>query len=244
MAVVPLGRAGAAVSIQDAAPEAEKERKSMSKFSHAILTALGMAAQDASPEELDGLVTTAQTVLDAEPAAQAQEATPAADEMAEKEPRGDSFGSKLDKVIEMLGELAKKNGHEEKMERKMSDEGDLEELIEKMGGVEGKEEALTVSEEDTMCGSPDARDAALAILRNVRPAVAAIQDKKERARVVDALLKSVTDNTMSGVLGAVQATARKKANDSASSQQKFEQGCRDLENTYASHNPHMKKEEK
>lgn len=244
VAVVPLGRAGAAVSIQDAAPEAEKERDRMSTFRESVLCLMGMAAKDATEEEIKNMAATANKALDAEPAMKAPEAEPAKDEMVERAPKGDDLGSKLDKVIEMLGELAKKNDREEKMERKMSDEGDLEELIEKMGGAEGKEEALTVSEEDAMCGSPEARDAALAILRNVRPAVAAIQDKKERARVVDALLKSVKDNTMSGVLGAVQASARKKANDSASSQQKFEQGCRDLESAYASRNPHMKKEEK
>lgn len=244
VAVVPLGRAGAAVSIQDAAPEAEKERDRMSTFRENVLCLLGMAAKDATEEEIKNMAATANKALDAEPAMKAPEAEPAKDVMVERAPKGDDLGSKLDKVIEMLGELAKKNDREEKMERKMSDEGDLEDLIEKMAGAEGKEEALTVSEEDAMCGSPEARDAALAILRNVRPAVAAIQDKKERARVVDALLKSVKDNTMSGVLGAVQASARKKANDSASSQQKFEQGCRDLESAYASRNPHMKKEEK
>ena len=216
----------------------------MSTFRESVLCLLGMAAKDATEEEIKNMAATANKALDAEPAMKAPEAEPAKDVMVERAPKGDDLGSKLDKVIEMLGELAKKNDREEKMERKMSDEGDLEELIEKMAGAEGKEEALTVSEEDAMCGSPEARDAALAILRNVRPAVVAIQDKKERARVVDALLKSVKDNTMSGVLGAVQASARKKANDSASSQQKFEQGCRDLESAYASRNPHMKKEEK
>lgn len=244
VAVVPLGRAGAAVSIQDAAPEAEKERDRMSTFRESVLCLLGMAAKDATEEEIKNMAATANKALDAEPAMKAPEAEPAKDEMVERAPKGDDLGSKLDKVIEMLGELAKKNDREEKMERKMSDEGDLEELIEKMGGAEGKEEALTVSEEDAMCGSPEARDAALAILRNVRPAVAAIQDKKERARVVDALLKSVKDNTMSGVLGAVQTNAKKMAKDAAPAQEKFEQGCRDLESAYAARNPHMKKEEK
>lgn len=244
VAVVPLGRAGAAVSIQDAAPEAEKERDRMSTFRESVLCLLGRAAKDATEEEIKNMAATANKALDAEPAMKAPEAEPAKDEMTERAPKGDDLGSKLDKVIEMLGELAKKNDREEKMERKMSDEGDLEELIEKMAGAEGKEEALTVSEEDAMCGSPEARDAALAILRNVRPAVAAIQDKKERARVVDALLKSVKDNTMSGVLGAVQINAKKMAKDAAPAQEKFEQGCRDLESAYASRNPHMKKEEK
>lgn len=244
VAVVPLGRAGAAVSIQDAAPEAEKERDRMSTFRENVLCLLGMAAKDATEEEIKNMAATANKALDAEPAMKAPEAEPAKDVMVERAPKGDDLGSKLDKVIEMLGELAKKNDREEKMERKMSDEGDLEELIEKMAGAEGKEEALTVSEEDAMCGSPEARDAALVILRNVRPAVAAIQDKKERARVVDALLKSVKDNTMSGVLGAVQINAKKMAKDAAPAQEKFEQGCRDLESAYASRNPHMKKEEK
>lgn len=244
VAVVPLGRAGAAVSIQDAAPEAEKERDRMSTFRESVLCLLGMAAKDATEEEIKNMAATANKALDAEPAMKAPEAEPAKDVMVERAPKGDDLGSKLDKVIEMLGELAKKNDREEKMERKMSDEGDLEELIEKMAGAEGKEDALTVSEEDTMCGSPEARDAALAILRNVRPAVAAIQDKKERARVVDALLKSVKDNTMSGVLGAVQTNAKKMAKDAAPAQEKFERGCRDLESAYAARNPHMKKEEK
>ena len=234
VAVVPLGRAGAAVSIQDAAPEAEKERDRMSTFRESILCLLGMAAKDATEEEIKNMAATANKALDAEPAMKAPEAEPAKDEMVERAPKGDDLGSKLDKVIEMLSELAKKNDREE----------NLEELIEKMAGAEGKEEALTVSEEDAMCGSPEARDAALVILRNVRPAVAAIQDKKERARVVDALLKSVKDNTMSGVLGAVQTNARKMAKDAAPAQEKFEQGCRDLESAYASRNPHMKKEEK
>lgn len=244
VAVVPLGRAGAAVSIQDAAPEAEKERDRMSTFRENVLCLLGMAAKDATEEEIKNMAATANKALDAEPAMKAPEAEPAKDEMTERAPKGDDLGSKLDKVIEMLGELAKKNDREEKMERKMSDEGDLEELIEKMAGAEGKEEALTVSEEDSMCGSPETRDAALVILRNVRPAVAAIQDKKERARVVDALLKSVKDNTMSGVLGAVAQTARTKANDAASSQQKYTERCRAAESAYAARNPHMKKEEK
>lgn len=100
VAVVPLGRAGAAVSIQDAAaPAAEKVRKSMNMFNRVILTALGKAAKDASPEELEELVATAETALDAEPAAQAQEAAPAADEMTEKVTGDDDLGGKLDKVL-------------------------------------------------------------------------------------------------------------------------------------------------
>lgn len=243
VAVVPLGRAGAAVSIQDAAaPAAEKVRKSMNMFNRVILTALGKAAKDASPEELEELVATAETALDAEPAAQAQEAAPAADEMTEKMTGDDDLGGKLDKVLAMLGELAKKNDREEKMERKMSDESDLEELIEKLTGEDG-EEATTVTEHDA-APDPEVRDAALQILKNVRPAVAAIRDTRERARVVDALLKSVQSDAMTGVLGAVTRTAKAKADDAATAQQKYADRCREVESAYAARNPHMKKEEK
>ncbi|MBS4785172.1 MAG: DUF2213 domain-containing protein [Clostridiales bacterium] len=243
VAVVPLGRAGAAVSIQDAAaPAAEKVRKSMNMFNRVILTALGKAAKDASPEELEELVATVETALDAEPAAQAQEAVPAADEMTEKVAGDDDLGGKLDKVLAMLGELAKKNDREEKMERKMSDEGDLEELIEKLTGEDG-EEAATVTEHDA-APDPEVRDAALQILKNVRPAVAAIRDTRERARVVDALLKSVQSDAMTGVLGAVTRTAKAKADDAATAQQKYADRCREVESAYAARNPHMKKEEK
>ena len=128
------------------------------------------------------------------------------------------------------------------MERKMSDEGDLEDLIEKLTGTDG-EEAATVTD-TAKVPVPEARDAALQILKNVRPAVAAIKDTKERARVVDALLKSVQSDTMTGVLGAVTKTAKAKANDAATAQQKYAERCREVESAYAARNPHAKKEEK
>ena len=100
-----------------------------------------------------------------------------------------------------------------------------------------------MTEEDS-APDPEVRDAALQILKNVRPAVAAIKDTKERARVVDALLKSVQSDTMTGVLGAVTKTAKAKANDAATAQQKYAERCREVESAYAARNPHMKKEEK
>ena len=69
VAVVPKGRAGRDVAIQDAAAQAGKGTY-MNEFGKAILTALGLAAKDAQPEELDGLVQTAGAALDANPSAQ------------------------------------------------------------------------------------------------------------------------------------------------------------------------------
>ena len=68
VAIVPKGRAGREVAIKDSAEDAGKGTN-MSKFAQAILTALGLAAKDAQDEaEVQSLVNTAMTALDAEPA--------------------------------------------------------------------------------------------------------------------------------------------------------------------------------
>ena len=134
LAIVPRGRAGRDVAIHDTAPEAEKGRnKPMSEFWKSVLTAFGMAAKDASPEELDKMVETTATALDAEPAEKAQDAEPAEekpaettaeDEMVEKAPKGDDLGSKLDRILEMLE--AKSRGG--RGEHPLHDESDLDDI--------------------------------------------------------------------------------------------------------------------
>ena len=251
VAVVPRGRAGHDVAIKDAASEAEKGRnKSMSNFSHAILTALGMAAKDAnSQEELDTLISTASTALDAAPAEpekdEALEAKPAKgemDEMVEKAPKGDDIGSKLDRILAMLE--AKSRGG--RGEHPLHDEEDLDEMIEKLAGKAERrdpEAAVTVPAEemeDAMM-SPAARDAAVDLLRKVRPAVAAIRDKQERSRVVDALLSTVKGPDMvGGIMQAAQDSARKNSEETRRSS--YEKMCAEAENHYAARNPHKNKE--
>lgn len=250
VAVVPRGRAGHEVAIKDAAPEAEKGRNiTMSKFSRAILAAFGMAAKDASPEELDAMVATAATALDAapaEPAAPAEdkapEAEPAKDEMVEKAPKGDDIGSKLDRILEMLE--AKSRGG--RGEHPLHDEGDLDEMIEKLSGKkEGDPEAaVTVPAEEMEdgCMSPAAKDAAVELLRKVRPAVAAIQDKQERARVVDALLSTIKGpNTVGTIMQAAQDSARKNAEETRRTN--YQKMCEESESAYASRNPHKNNKE-
>ena len=65
VAVVPRGRAGHEVAIKDhAAEQAEKGRnQNMSEFWKSILTAFGMAAKDASPEELQTMAATTAAAL-------------------------------------------------------------------------------------------------------------------------------------------------------------------------------------
>lgn len=247
VAVVPRGRAGHDVAIKDAAPEAEKGRKTMSDFWKSVLTAFGMAAKDASPEELDAMVTTTATALDAAPAEAekpAPEAEPAKDEMVEKAPKGDDIGSKLDRILEMLE--AKARGG--RGEHPLHDESDLDEMVEKLAGkAEAKdpEAAVTVPAEemeDSSCMSPAAKDAAVELLKKVRPAVAAIQDKQERARVVDALLSTVQGpNTVGTIMQAAQDSARKNSEDARRTN--YQKMCEEAENAYASRNPHKMKKE-
>ena len=251
VAVVPRGRAGHDVAIKDAAHEAEKGRNNtMSKFAHAILTAFGMAAKDASEEEMKELVTTTATALDAAPAEPAgdpgkdaaPEAEPAKadDEMVEKAPKGDDLGSKLDRILEMLE--AKSRGG--RGEHPLHDESDLDEMVKKLAGGEDPEAAVTVPAEemeDASCMSPAAKDAAIELLKKVRPAVASIQDKTERARVVDALLSTIKGPNMVGsIMQAAQDSARKNSEEARRSN--YEKMCADSESAYASRNPHKNKE--
>lgn len=252
VAVVPRGRAGHDVAIKDAATEAEKGRKTcMSKFAEAILAAFGMAAKDASEEELTKLVTTTATALDAapaEPAAdpskdKAPEAEPAKkpteDEMVEKAPKGDDLGSKLDRIIEML-EAKERGGHGE---HPLHDESDLDKMVKKLTGGEDPEAAVTVPAEEMedACMSPEAKDAAVSLLKKVRPIVAGMKDPAEKARVVDAMLSTIKGpDTVGAIMKATQDSARKTSEDSRRTN--YEKACAEAESAYAAFNPHKKKE--
>ena len=244
VAVVPRGRAGHEVAIQDhAAEQAEKGLKRMKKETkEALYRFFGLAANDAAPEELEQLTKDVATVagaLDAEPAEQAQEAEPAKDaedEMVIKAPKGDDIGSKLDRILEMLA--ARSRGGEG--EHRLHDETDLDEMIDKLAGKEdGK--ALTIPVENEDCAAGPARDAAVELLRKVRPAVAGIKDKGERARVTDALLSIVRGNDMTQTIASA-ALDSAKANADKTRRTTYEQICTDSANAYAERNPHTKKE--
>lgn len=245
VAVVPRGRAGSTVAIKDATPEVEKGRNNhMSEFWKSVLTAFGMAAKDASPEELDTMVQTTASVLDAEPAkAPAAEPTEekaaettAEDEMVEKAPKGDDLGSKLDRILEMLE--AKSRGG--RGEHPLHDETDLDEMIAKLSGTEeGK--AVTIPAEETDCMTGPARDAAVELLKKVRPAVAAIEDKHARAKVTDALLSAIQGpDVINGIAKAALDSAQANANQTKKTT--YDQMCAESEANYAALNPHKRKE--
>ena len=240
VAVVPRGRAGSTVAIKDATPEVEKGRNNhMSEFWKSVLTAFGMAAKDASPEELDTMVQTTASVLDAEPA-KAPEAEPteaAKDAETIEAPGGDDIGSKLDRILEMLE--AKSRGG--RGEHPLHDETDLDEMIAKLSGAE-EGQAVTIPAEEADCMTGPARDAAVELLKKVRPAVAAIEDKADRAKVTDALLsaiqgRDVMEDIAKAALDSAQANAQKTQKTN------YEQICADSERAYAARNPHIKTED-
>ena len=250
VAIVPHGRAGHDVAIKDqAAGKAEKGSKAMSNFWRGFLTAFGEAAKDATPEQMEQVTNAAVKALDAAPAGKAQEAEPAAkpegktdDEMIERAPKGDDIGSKLDRILEMLE--AKSRGG--RGEHDLHDESDLDEMIAKLSGKgEGEREdemdaesAVTVPAEQMEDKS--ACDSAVALLKRVRPAVAQIKDAGDRARVVDALLSTLGNGNMGGILKAAHDSASRAA--ATTQKTTYEARCAESEANYAALNPHVRKQ--
>lgn len=242
VAVVPKGRAGHEVAIKDhAAERAEKGKEKMKEFTKSLLALFGRAAKDASPEELTEMTDATMKALEAAPAEKAQEADPAKDEMVEKAPKGDDIGSKLDRILEMLE--AKSRGG--RGEHPLHDEGDLDEMIEKLSGekekMEGKEDseaAVTVPaesmEDKGIC--PASKDAAIELLKRIRPAIAQMKDAGEKARVTDALLSAVRGDTMDKIVKATTDSARNPQKHT------YESICTESENNYAARNPHKKED--
>lgn len=236
VAVVLRGRAGSEVSIKDAAQGAEKGRKTMSEFWKSVLTAFGMAAKDASPEELDAMVSTTASALDAAPEEGKQEAPPAGEEKkletppAKEEPaadapaegpiQADALSKKLDRVLDLLS-APQRSGREEPTAR---DEKALDSLIENLSG-----------------GAADSLPPAADLLKRMRPAVAGIPDAAARARVVDALVSAVGGPGLMGQVAQAAADSARKAADAARAST-FEERCRESETAYAARNPHKRQE--
>lgn len=248
LAIVPRGRAGGSVSIHDAAAKAEKGTN-MNKLVHGILTAFGMAAKDASPEDIQAMANVAgetiQAVQDAEPVSMAQDAEPMAeeppapaakDEMVETAPKGDDLGAKLDRILAML-EAKSRGGHGE---HPLHDEGDIDAEIKRLLGAEENGKSITIPvENNDACAAGPARDAAVELLRRVRPAVSEIKDPGEKARVTDALLSAVKGpDSMAAIAQATTDAA--KANAGKTAENTYEKMCAASEAAYAARNPHKK----
>lgn len=242
VAVVPRGRAGREVAIKDTAVSAGKGNDIMSKFSEAVLKAFGMAAHEAeTPADVEALLPTAAAALDAEPAgsasaAPAQEAEP----VVPAEDAASGYGTlekKLDRLIGLLE--AKDNRPEDPLAA-------LDQMIaslEEPGQPEGAAVIPAHPERENTPLSGEARDAAMAILKSVRPAVAAIEDRDVRTKVADALLNAVQGaDTLGAIVQAAQGNVRGAAD--AAAKPSFEKICEEQKAAYDARNPHKKKEAK
>lgn len=254
VAIVQSGRAGHDVAIKDAAAKAEERTQKMSKFSKAVLTAFGVAAKDANDEELKAMTDIASIALDADPSEPAEEkeaqdeekAEPAEekkaeDEMIEEAPKGDDLGSKLDKVIEMLGALMNKGAADEDPEDKdLEEDADPEEEEETEDEDPEKKSEVVEEETEDECGDVPIKDS-IDFLKVIRPAIAGISNKKERAAVSKAIQKAVQSADVSAIFVATQAAAKDAAE--RSSKTSYEKACEAQMNAYSARNPHNKKEE-
>ena len=243
VAIVPRGRAGREVAIQDTAGEAGKGRDAMSDFWKSVLTAFGMAAKDASPDELDAMVVTTASALDVARGA-GEEPEPGQEEAdGEKEgqptegqtPAADALSEKMDKVLQALDSIAQ--GLQAK-EKPLHDESALDSAIAQLAGDGG---AATIPMDNGAEAASVSGDAAAELLKRLRPAVAGITDKAERARVVDAILGSLGGaEVMNQINRAAVSGARRAADAAKPNQQKI---CEEQQAAYDARNPHKNKKE-
>ncbi len=242
VAVVPRGRAGREVAIKDAAQEAEKGRNPMSDFWKSVLTAFGRAAKEAGPEELEAMVATTASVLDAAPPSGGQESAPEAapppeavppKEAPPKEeiPAADALAEKLDQVLRLLDAMQPK-------EPPLRDETALDGAIQRLsGGGDGESPASVVIPAEAPAGG-----GTLELLKRLRPAVAAISDRAERARVVDAVLDSLGGKDVMDQIGRAAASSARKAADAAAKPD-YQKVCEEQQAEYYARNPHKSKKE-
>ena len=244
VAVVLNGRAGPSVSIHDSAGHAGKGKNTMSKFAEAVLKMFGTAAKDAGDDQaMNDLVATTMTALDAEPAgsenaAPAPETEPEAKEKASADaadPAAPLSGleAKLDKLIELLTAR-------DKQPEKPEGEKALDQMIASLDG--GSAATIPAGGAADACVTGPARDAALAMLRSMRPVVASIEDAATRTKVTDALLGAIkSPDMLGGILQAAQQNAQ-KASDAAAPAS-FDKLCADQKAAYDARNPHKRKED-
>lgn len=217
VAVVDRGRAGKRAAILDSiqTPAFTPERKERG-MKHTFLQLFGLAAKDKTAEEIAKLAMDTADALDEEGAKPA-EGTPG-------EGKQDPPSEGMDEsIIDSIAEKVLAKMEEKKAAKKQEEETDpFDEALAKLTegetepGGENSTEARVVPAEGAD-GGACSLDRALAagILKAMRPAVAAIQDEKQRMAVSDALLRCVTaqeqKSDLSKILGAAQKNAQKAA---------------------------------
>ena len=183
---------------------------------HTFLQLFGLAAKDKTAEEIAKLAMDTAAALDEEGSKPAEGTS--GEEKQDPPPEG-MDESLIDSIAEkVLARMEEKKAAEKQEEGKDPFDEALAKLTEgeTEPGGENSTEARVVPAEGAD-GGACSLDKALAagILKTMRPAVAAIQDEKQRMAVSDALLRCVTaqnqESDLSKILGAAQKNAQKAA---------------------------------
>lgn len=248
IAVVNRGRAGRKAAIQDSDLKYQTgakrpERKSMRKTG-LLLKLFGLSVKDKSPEEIEQIAMDTADAFDSSTQKQEDTAAKNEEEGAEKPAVKDAaffdaLNNKVDKLLSLLDHASGEKNTEE------SAKDPMDAAIEKLEGKEeekeetkdSKKEASVIPAEDTQAGSFMDKAMAAAILKQVRPSVAAIKDEKERMAVSNAIIACVTQDWASDseiMIQAAQKNARKLADRSP------KMDLEAVQKAYDNLNPHRK----
>ncbi len=252
IAVVTRGRAGKRAAILDSdtvkKEQAGKrpERKKMKKNS-LFLKLFGQAAKDKSPEEIEQMAMDAADALEEGGGDGAGEGNEGEGKSLAVNPDGkpmkdaaflEALDKKLDALLAVLDAEAGKEGEKDPEEEEEPLDAAIKRL-EKDAGEKTEEKKAQVVPAGDAAETASGVDSAVAaaILKSVRPSVAAIKDEKERKAVADALIACVTageDSDIAKLIQTVQKNAQ-KATD-----RKPEVNLDAIQKAYDSMNPHRK----
>lgn len=244
IAIVPLGRAGHSVAIQDSA--IARKGNPMADLRKGILTLFGKAAKDATQEELETMAEDVKLALDAAPAEEAPEADPAeetedADPAAapaeDAAPEADPIAALTARIEALEAQLAEKAEHDAEPEAD-PDEGDnIDKAIEALT-AEKKESAATIPADDSDCAPTS--DSGVKLLQAMRSIVADIKDEDTRKAVSKGLIDYVKGaDPVNAIHSAAQDSANAAANSTAKTN--YTKICEAQQAAYDKLNPHKNK---
>ena len=209
-----------------------------------LLKLFGLSVKDKSPEEIEQIAMDTADAFDSSTQKQEDTAAKNEEEGAEKPAVKDAaffdaLNNKVDKLLSLLDHASGEKNTEE------SAKDPMDAAIEKLEGKEeekeetkdSKKEASVIPAEDTQAGSFMDKAMAAAILKQVRPSVAAIKDEKERMAVSNAIIACVTQDWASDseiMIQAAQKNARKLADRSP------KMDLEAVQKAYDNLNPHRK----
>lgn len=207
-----------------------------------LLKLFGMSVKDRSPEEIEQMAMDTADALEDTQESGEERGIPEENRETKKEAVKDAaFFDALDKKLDTLLKMLDKEP--DSQDEKDSEEDAMDVAIKELEGSgekedENKEEAQVVTaDSETQEGCIMDQAVAAAILKHVRPSIAAIKDEKERKAVADALIASVTAGSDSDMAKIIRA-ARKNATKAADGARNMDMEA--VQRAYDNLNPHRK----